>query len=174
MNRYYFRRTERIGFSKWDESDLSLANLLWGNPSVTQYICASGQFTPDEIKNRLDKEIANDKAFHIQYWPIFELSTSKFIGCCGLRPHGDDEYEIGCHLRPEYWGQGYAMEAANSVIQYAFTTLNAKALFAGHNPNNIASKKLLKKLGFVYIKDEFYPPTGLYHPSYELKNPAKF
>ena len=31
---------------------------------------------------------------------------------------------------------------------------------------NIASVQLLKKLGFTYAHDEFYPPTGLYHPSY--------
>lgn len=53
-------------------------------------------------------------------------------------------------------------------MEYAFKVLKADALFAGHNPKNIASAALLKKLGFKYIYDEFYPPTGLYHPSYLL------
>ena len=63
---------------------------------------------------------------------------------------------------------GYGCEAASSVINYAFTNLNFSGLFAGRNPNNIASKKLLEKLGFSYVRDEYYQPTGLYHPSYLL------
>ena len=52
------------------------------------------------------------------------------------------------------------------MIKYAFETLNKEKLFAGHNPKNEASRKTLKKLGFIYTHDEFYAPTGLMHPSY--------
>ena len=58
-------------------------------------------------------------------------------------------------------------------IDYAFTVLKAEGLFAGHNPQNIASQKILSKLGFHYIDDEFYEPTGLYHPSYELTSSSQ-
>ena len=170
MLREFFLRTERIGFSKWNEDDIKLAELLWGDPEVTRYICADGIFSKNDILNRLAKEISNDVAFSVQYWPIFELTTNELIGCCGLRPYKENVYEIGFHLRPKFWGQGYAFEAANATIQYAFAKLKAEKLFAGHNPNNIASKKLLKKLGFTYTGDEYYEPTGLYHPSYELED----
>lgn len=168
MKRDYFLQTDRIGFSKWSQDDRKLAELLWGDPAVTRYICASGKFSADDIVNRLNKEIANNAEYDVQYWPVFELMTNELIGCCGLRPHKQNEYEIGFHLRQKFWGQGYAMEAADAAIQYAFTVLKAEKLFAGHNPKNIPSQKLLKKLGFTYIGDEFYEPTGLYHPSYEL------
>ena len=75
-------------------------------------------------------------------------------------------------MRPQFWRQGYAVEAANAVIDYAFAILGANALFAGHNPNNKASQKVLAKQGFHYVGDEFYEPTGLYHPSYEFRNGA--
>ncbi len=96
--------------------------------------------------------------------------TGDLIGCCGLRPFRSEQhsYEIGFHLRKLYWGQGYAYEAATRVIQYAFTELNAVKLYAGHHPQNIGSRKLLSRLGFQYIGDDFYEPTGLYHPSYEM------
>lgn len=81
------------------------------------------------------------------------------------------EYEIGFHLCPEFWGKGYAKETADVTIDYAFSVLKAKKLFAGHNPNNIASRKVLGKLGFSYVGDEFYEPIGLFHPSYERENP---
>ena len=161
--------TTRIGFSKWTSDDLPLAKQLWGDPEVTRYICASGVFSPEDIAARLAKEIDNDLTYGVQYWPIFELASGELIGCCGLRPYNGTIYEIGFHLRPKFWRQGFASEAANAAIDYAFSKLNAEGLFAGHNPKNIASKHTLAKLGFRYIRDEFYMPTGLYHPSYELK-----
>lgn len=169
MDRTFFMKTDRIGFSRWSAQDEPLARLLWGNPQVTRYICASGAFSEADIAGRLAQEIANDEQAQIQYWPIFEIASGGFIGCCGLRPRRGNEYEIGFHLRPEFWGRGYAAEAARAVIRYAFDELEAEKLFAGHNPRNAASRKVLGKLGFDYIGDEFYAPTGLYHPSYELR-----
>lgn len=168
MKRTFFLKTERIGFSQWLAQDAELAELLWGNPQVTRYICASGVFSPGDISARLALEIANGAQFGVQYWPIFSLDSGDLIGCCGLRPHGEGEYEIGFHLRPEFWGKGYASETAGAVIRYAFDVLRAERLFAGHNPRNAASRRVLLKLGFCYTGNEFYAPTGLYHPSYCL------
>jgi RimJ/RimL family protein N-acetyltransferase len=98
------------------------------------------------------------------------LNTNELIGCCGLRPYDPTKkiFEIGVHIIPKLWRNGYALEATRRVIDHAFNVLNCFALFAGHNPNNNASNKLLKKLNFNYIRDEFYAPTGLKHPSYLL------
>ena len=169
MNKAYFLKTDRIGFYKWKETDLSLAQSLWGDPKVTRYICASGSFSQSDIESRLQRELENEKLFGIQYWPIFERTSGELIGCCGLRPRGEKQYELGFHLRPQFWGQGIAVEAARAVIAYAFDVLQAESLFAGHNPLNVSSAKVLKKLGFSYVGDEFYAPTGLNHPSYTLE-----
>jgi len=167
--REYFLETERIAFSRWTQADYHLALLLWGDENVTRYISKTGKFTEQEIVNKLHLEVENLDKFNVQYWPIFEKVTEEFIGCCGLRPYEIENriYEIGFHLRHKYWGKGFASEAARATIQYSLDELNATALFAGHNPNNISSKKILGKLGFEYIGDEFYEPTGLYHPSYK-------
>jgi RimJ/RimL family protein N-acetyltransferase len=58
-------------------------------------------------------------------------------------------------------------------MEYAFRALGVKALFAGHNPGNTASRRVLEKLGFRYTHDAYYPPTGLNHPSY-LLTPEEF
>lgn len=171
MNKAYFLKTDRIGFSKWCDEDLPLAKLLWGDPAVTRYICANGSFSQSDIENRLQCEIENDKRLGIQYWPIFERTSGELIGCCGLRPRGEKQYELGFHLRPQFWGQGIAVEAANAVVVYAFDVLQAESLFAGHNPYNVNSAKVLKKLGFTFVGEEFYAPTGMNHPSYVLKKP---
>ena len=169
--RAYFLTTKRTGFSHWQESDMPLAYSLWGEPEVTRYICASGMFTDTEIEKRLRLEIENYYNYGIQYFPFFQLESEQLIGCCGLRPYGvcDNAYELGFHLRKDFWRQGYGLEAASAMIDYAFSTANAIELHAGHNPKNTASRSLLLKLGFQYVKDEFYAPTGLYHPSYIMQ-----
>jgi [ribosomal protein S5]-alanine N-acetyltransferase len=106
----------------------------------------------------------------VQDWPIFLLENDQHDGCAGLRPYRVDEgvYELGFHIRTAYWGQGIAQEAALAVVKFGFETLGAKALFAGHHPDNGASRRVLAKLGFRFTQEEFYPPTGLMHPSYLL------
>jgi RimJ/RimL family protein N-acetyltransferase len=141
---------------------------LWGDPEVTRLI--GGAFSREQVQERLSREIATMHSHGIQYWPVFLLTTCEHVGCCGLRPYKSEEgiCEIGIHLRRAFWGQGYAPEATRAVIKYAFNVLGVKALFAGHNPTNEASRRLLEKLGFRYTHDEYYPPTGLNHPSYLL------
>ncbi len=164
----YFLRTPRLGFRTWMGADLDLALGLWGDAEVTRLI--GGPFSPERVRQRLAQEIANQAAYGIQYWPIFLLTSAEHVGCCGLRPYPSEPcvYELGFHLRKMYWGQGLAVEAARAAIEYAFTTLGAAGLFAGHHPANEASRRVLIKLGFCYAHDEFYPPTGLRHPSYRL------
>lgn len=151
------------------KEDINLAISLWGNEEVVKYISRSGKFSDREIFDRLDYEIDTEKQFSVQYWPVFGRDTGGFIGCCGLHPYNIEKhiYEIGFHLKPEYWGKGFASEAAREVMQFAFSELNAAELFSGHNPHNHSSKKVLDKLGFKYTGNEYYEPTGLYHPSYK-------
>lgn len=166
--RDYFLRTSRLGFSRWTSTDFALALALWGDAEVTNLI--GGPFTPEQIRTRMDREIASLRDYGVQYWPIFVLTTGRHAGCAGLRPYRMEEkvYELGFHLRPEHWGRGLAQEAGRAVIGYAFESLGAKALFAGHHPANLVSRRVIEKLGFRATHEEFYPPTGLNHPSYLL------
>ena len=164
----YFLRSGRLGFRLWSEADIELAMDLWGDPEVTRFI--GGPFSREQVQERLSREIATLQANGIQYWPVFLLATGEHVGCCGLRHYKAEEriYEIGVHLKKAHWGQGYALEATRVVMEYAFETLGVAGLFAGHNPGNAASRRVLEKLGFRYTHDELYPPTGLNHPSYML------
>lgn len=170
MERVYWMRTARMGFSTWTHADLPLAQQLWGEPDVTRYICKQGWMTQPQIAQRLCDEIARQQACGVQYWPVFALSDGALIGCCGLRPTQQKQMmELGFHLRSAYWGQGYAREAAQAVMHHAFTALHLSALLAGHHPQNTASQRLLLRLKFMPIGTQFYAPTGLQHPSYLCK-----
>ena len=100
MERAFFMRTERTVFSLWQAEDLPLAMQLWGDGQVTCWICASGVFTAEDVEARLRTEVSNGENYGLQYWPVFHRETGDFVGCCGLRPRAEDEYEIGFHLRP--------------------------------------------------------------------------
>jgi len=168
----YFLKTARLGFDRWTKEDLPLALALWSDAEVTRF--SGGPFSSAQISARLDREVASDLQDNVQYWPIFLLEDSDFAGCCGLRVHKPEEkiYELGFHLRRQYWGRGFSTEAGRAVISYAFSTVGAKALFAGHHPDNIASKRSLMKLGFQYTHRQIYPPTGLDDDVYLLHRSA--
>jgi len=164
----YFMESKRLGFGFWREEDYSNALKLWGNAQVTRLIHAKGQMNPEEIRMRFDKERVFQSQYGVQYWPVFLKESNEFVGCCGLHPYEKEPFtlEIGAHFLPHVWGTGLAFEASERVIAYCRHHRLAKHLFAGHHPKNQASAKVLSKLGFIYSHDEFYPPTGLMHPSY--------
>ena len=168
----YFLKSERLGFRCWKEQDLQFARELWGDIEVTRYF--GGPFPEEEIRQRLECEISRMNTHRFQYWPIHLLSNHDTVGCCGLRPYRleDDIHELGFHLRPKYWGQGLAPEAARAVIAFAFERLGAKGLVAGHHAENVNSKKVLERLGFHYTHDEFFPGLGVNIPRYLLERPA--
>ncbi len=173
--RAYFLETAQLGFSRWAAEDLALAESLWGDPSVSRYVCAAGVFLREEIAARLRTELDNLAAFGVQYWPVFWKENGDFVGACGLRPadFAEKAFEFGFYLRPSYWGRGLAAEAGRAALDYARETLGIREIAAGHHPENAASRKVLTKLGFEYLFDSLYPPTGLMHPAYRLADSAK-
>jgi [ribosomal protein S5]-alanine N-acetyltransferase len=164
----YFLRTPRLRFRCWREDDSPLAWALWGDPRVVVFL--GGPFTADQVQARLNNEMAMMREHKVQYWPVFSREDGELAGCAGLRPY-KNFLELGFHFRPGYWGRGLAQEAAQAVIAFAFGTLGVESLFAGHHPANVASERLLRKLGFQFARQEFYPPSGLVEPTYLLMNP---
>ena len=167
--------TERLLITTWTDRDLEDACALWGDPKVMQFIDVRGGLNRDQVWEKLHQEIERQQKFGVQYWKLLLKETKKTTGCCGLRPYNlkNRIYEIGFHIMSAYWGKGYASEAANAVIRYAFDKMRAPKLFAGHNPRNSTSKAMMEKLGFKFVGEQFYEPTGLNHPSYELEAPSK-
>lgn len=71
------------------------------------------------------------------------------IGLCGLvRRDALPEADLGFALLPEFWGQGYAREAAAAVLAHARTALGIFRLLAIVAPHNRRSVALLERLGF--------------------------
>ncbi len=72
--------------------------------------------------------------------------TNKMIGYILFNKFEDDVYEMGWFFNKNYWRRGYAFEACNAVINYAFTNLGAHKVFA-ETLDGVKSVGLMKKLG---------------------------
>jgi RimJ/RimL family protein N-acetyltransferase len=71
---------------------------------------------------------------------------ARLVGCIGLGRQGDD-IELGYWIERSHWGQGYATEAAQAVLELA-KTLGHSRIHAGHFTDNPASGRVLAKAGF--------------------------
>ena len=169
--------TARLAARSWRAEDLPFAIELWGDPAVIALIDARGRLTADEVEEKLHAEIARERAEGVQYWALFERQGGGFVGCCGLRPwvYTPDEqnFEVGFHIVKRCWGRGFALEAAEGALDLGWRELRLAKIYAGHHPDNHASRHILEKLGFTFLETVFYAPTGLPHPSYVCPRPAQ-
>ncbi len=78
------------------------------------------------------------------------LGDGTLIGACGLELRDGPTPEIGYWLGVDYWGKGYATEAARALIDRAFGDLDHPALQGGARVTNPASRRVLEKCGFQW------------------------
>lgn len=82
---------------------------------------------------------------------VKDKSTHEFIGWCGLKYSPDaHEYDIGFRYFRRYWNKGYATETAQKCLDYGFDTLQIEEIVGRAMKDNIASIKVLRKLGMTF------------------------
>lgn len=77
------------------------------------------------------------------------LPGGELIGTCGVRLKGQDHQQasFGCAIGRPYWGQGYATEASQAVLDYGFTHLPIHRAYAETNRENTRARQLAERLG---------------------------
>ena len=167
--------TARLVARSWRADDLPFATELWGDPAVMALIDARGQLTAAQVEEKLRAEIDRECSDGVQYWALFNRSDGEFVGCCGLRRwiYTPDEanFELGFHIVKRCWGTGFAIEAASGALDHGWRQMRLSKVYAGHHPDNRASRHILERLGFKFLETVLYEPTGLMHPSYVCKRP---
>jgi ribosomal-protein-alanine N-acetyltransferase len=170
-------RTARLVARSWQIGDLPVAMELWGDPAVMALIDARGKLTAAQVEERLRAEIHRERSDGVQYWALFDQRNRAFVGCCGLRrwvyTPEDVNFELGFHIVKRRWGNGFATEAARGALDYGRRELRLSKVYTGHHPDNRASRHILETLGFSFLDNLFYPPTGLLHPSYVCERPER-
>jgi len=86
---------------------------------------------------------------------VFLKYTDEFIGWCGLKYIKDKaEIDLGYRFKKQYWGHGYAAEAAQTCINYGFAHLDLDRIVAKAHIENTASINVMQKCGMQFLKDD--------------------
>jgi len=90
-------------------------------------------------------------------WAVVYKPENKVIGFAGLKYLPElDETDIGYRFLPEYWGKGIATEVSKEIIKYGFEVLKLDRIIGITMPENIASYKVLEKIGLDFYKFDMY------------------
>ena len=87
-------------------------------------------------------------------WSVILKSNKNFIGWCGLKKHDSGYSDLGFRFSQEHWNKGYATESAKACIEYGFTKLQLNEIIGRVAQDNIASIKVLEKLGMGFWKKD--------------------
>jgi len=100
------------------------------------------------------EEYENPFAYH---WVIVLKSVSEAIGYIYFNDIDNDGESVSVHylLSRIYWNQGFASEACQSVLMFAFSKLGAKKVHSRHHVDNPASGRVLQKCGMRHVKTAF-------------------
>jgi ribosomal-protein-alanine N-acetyltransferase len=113
--------------------------------------------SPDEyeignhIKGHLSKLENDDSQLGWGPYLVMERETNKIIGDIGFKgkPSADHIVEIGYGLIPSAQNKGYATEAVGALVKWAFASGQVKKIIAECLQDNLASIKVLEKLGMT-------------------------
>ena len=150
-----------ITLRAWTPDDLPLLERLLGDPLMTQHI--GGPETSAQIRKRLER-YCTDTTLHM--FVIVLASENLGIGSVGYWErtwHGEQVWESGWRILPEYQGKGIATRALELVSERARAEQKHQYMHAFPSRDNVASNVICKKTGFVLqseIDFEYPPGTG--------------
>jgi RimJ/RimL family protein N-acetyltransferase len=144
-------RTARLVLRNWEDRDRDLFHRINSDDRVMEFFpFRRDRAQSDALLNELRDDIEN---IGIGFSAVEIAETGECVGFAGLSPVEDAavfrsfEVEIGWRLAHEYWGKGYATEAASAWLHHAFVTLdlNEVVSFAVHD--NVRSIAVMERLG---------------------------
>ena len=156
--------SERLTLSPYEASDIDLSIEMFTDPEVLRY--AGGVKPEDEIRGQMANVTRRGGNGCIGIWCVSDRRTGEKLGSTALLPMPveenvtdyrlvvpgkmpDGDIEIGYFLRRSAWGKGYATEACERLIEMAFKESPLTEIVANFEEGNVASRKVLEKLGFV-------------------------
>jgi RimJ/RimL family protein N-acetyltransferase len=150
------------------EDDAEVLAPMYADPEVMRYVGDGRPLTRAETERSVKRMIQRWEADGFGLFTTVRQEDGAVIGRVGLlvwnadtwepttraeSENGRTEVEVGYTLGRDYWGQGYATEAAGAVRDYALRELGADRLIALIIHGNTASENVARKLGLRYERD---------------------
>ena len=159
--------TPRLKIREFRADDFDAIYAIDSDPQVCRF--EPSVLTADQVAYRLEGalEWAQESPRTMYKLAITIPPDDRVYGRLSLRAslHSDRTWEIGWTLHPQIWGKGYATEGARALLGYAFTQLNAHRVVAFCHAENIASGRVMEKIGMqregclretILINDSWY------------------
>ena len=147
-------KTDRLLLTPTSVDDASLFLELLNTPKWIEFIGDRNVKTLNQAKEYISSRVLPQyKRLGYGNYTVALLSDGAKIGCCGLYDRkGLEGVDIGFSYLPVYERQGYGYEAASCIKEVAFNQFKLQKIGAITAKKNIASQRLLEKLGLVFIK----------------------
>jgi [ribosomal protein S5]-alanine N-acetyltransferase len=131
--------------------DVAQLYTQFSDPKVMRYWSRPPLMRIEEAQTLFEELECGVAAGEFAQWAIARRSDDLMIGSCALFAHQQVHRRaaIGYALASAHWGHGYAHEALRLALDHAFGILELHRLEADVDPRNVASTRLLEKLGFV-------------------------
>ncbi|GAA0955624.1 GNAT family N-acetyltransferase [Kribbella koreensis] len=143
--------TERLLLRPFRDEDLPAWAELNTDPEVMRYLGGKplSRAETDEIARAVN---ARYEAEGTGFLAIERRSDGAFLGAGGLTREAwhPDDLELGWRLAREYWGHGYATEAAAAWLAYAFTELDLPRVLASTETANTKSISVMERIGMRF------------------------
>jgi [ribosomal protein S5]-alanine N-acetyltransferase len=161
-------QSTRLLFRQFTLDDAQLLVDLNSDPEVMKYL-HEPETTMENAPQVLRDIILPQYENGLGRWAVFLKYTEEFIGWCGLKYlAGSNEIDLGYRFKKQYWGKGYATEAAKTCISYAFAHLNVQKIIARAHIDNNASLHVIKKCGMNFLREGIVDSCPV--KTYELVN----
>jgi ribosomal-protein-alanine N-acetyltransferase len=163
--------TDRFILRKIEKTDVDGLFLMESTPEVHRYLGEMPLQNKAQTEKIIDHIQRQYEANGIGRWAVIDKKTGDFVGWSGLKYEQEVRpdrpyYDLGYRFRKEYWGQGIATETSIASLKYGFEVLDLKKICAAAHIENIASNKVLQKVGMKLI--ETFDAFGDPHHWYEL------
>jgi RimJ/RimL family protein N-acetyltransferase len=147
-----YLETQRLALRRFTTDDVENLLSLDSDPEVMRYL-SGGKPTPrrmieQEVLPRFLRSYERGEGFGV--FAANLKATGAFLGWFSFRPFedgGDDEVSLGYRLCRSAWGNGYGTEGARALLRKGFTELGVQRVSATAYEENLASRRVMEKVG---------------------------
>jgi RimJ/RimL family protein N-acetyltransferase len=153
--------TPRLYLREMSPADAEQAFLLNSDPDVLKYT-GDEPFASVEAARTFLEAYDQFRLYGMGRWAVVRKSDEVFLGWCGLKFHpNENEIDLGYRFFKNFWGQGYATEAAKACLDWAFKVKHVSMVIGNAQQENTASCVVLKKMGMREVAKTLASPCDL-------------